>query len=122
MIKRKVLEKLITIVFMFFFKQDVWANDSKQNIMEKALPKIEYALSCNSKWGSISDVTPIDIKVDNEGIIIHGHYKQSIFVKGGEFNRLSGAFKGLFDNNLNLLQLRYKVSFKKGEVVDECIE
>lgn len=96
--------------------------DYKQSVMESVLPKIEYSLSCNSKWGAISDVTPTDMVSKDNYILVKGHYKQSLFIKGGEFNRLSGTFKAIFDENIDLRNLTYKVSFKNGEVKNECID
>ncbi len=120
-IKKLLLTSFIIIGFINSSITSASDSDSKQRIMEEVIPKIEYALSCNSKWGSVSDITTTDMVVENNAVIIQGYYKQSLLIVGGEFNRLSGIFKATFDEDINLKRLSYKVSVKKGEVKNDCL-
>ena len=108
--------RFVIALLIFIFSFPSYA-DSKQNMMQAVSPKVEYALSCHAKWGAISDVVTTNLVVENDKIIVQGHYHQSLIT----FNQVSGVFTALFDSDINLVKMKYTVSFKKGLVKDECL-
>lgn len=100
-----------------------------ETLEEVVTGDIEYSLNCNAKFGSVSEVVVSGSKSKKNGtVIVYGHYKQAIAFnfksfQGGEFNRLSGSFKGMFkESDGSLLKLKWKVGIKEGLVKANCLK
>jgi hypothetical protein len=115
------------LLFTFLFSSDV--------LEELTLRKVKYALNCNAKYTSITEVELLDVKeVSSEKHLykIYGAYKSVLSASfhfkgigiGDEFHPISGSFVGLIkvkEHDIDLKELFYKISFKKGKVNKKCL-
>jgi len=121
------------IVFFFLLLINIYADESLGTVLDK----IKYALNCNAKFTSISEVEINDYKLKKKTnsykiYEFYGTYKSVLsgsfhfrgFGIGDEFHPISGIFRAIVketDKGLILEDVFYKISFKKGHVIKQCL-
>jgi len=127
------------VIFFFVILINLYTYNSDDSILSNIQNKIIYGLNCNAKFSSISEVEINHFKLvsetNNSKIYdFFGTYKSVLSASfhfkgigiGDEFHPINGSFKArvkIDKNTGNVLieQIFYKISFKKGYVVKQCL-
>ena len=117
---------LLLIVLLNFSFAD------SESAKEELVNKLNYALNCNAKISSISEVE-ISIIEDSKKYpgkyLISGIYKSVLSVSGNksgisigdEFHPQSGSFKGIVNSDLVLEEIKWKLGLFHGYIKESCL-
>lgn len=122
------MKKYIILLFVIFAHSIVLADSARAEVEAK----IEYALKCNARFTSISEVQITTLEESKQfkgSFYVAGVYKSVASVSGkklgfsfgDEFHPQSGSFKCIVDQDLKIRQMKWKVGIARGHVKKSCL-